>query len=62
MNQTRPEYIARTKIDVIVNDDQVGHSVSELTDRLGSELGVKILVSNILPLDLRTKKAGEGAI
>jgi hypothetical protein len=38
-------------------------TVSELTDRFGSELGVKILVSDIpIPLDLRTKKAGEGAI
>lgn len=37
-------------------------TVSELTDRFGSELGVKIVSDIPIPLDLRTKKAGEGAI
>ena len=55
--ETQAEYIPRTKIDVIVKDDQVEQLVSELTDRLGSELGGKIFVSDIsIAVDLRTKK------
>src|SRR5215472_13315496 len=54
--ETQPEYIPRTKIDVIVKDDQVEQLVSELTDRLGSELGGKIFVSDTsIAVDLRTK-------
>ena len=61
--QTQPEYIPRTKIDIIVKDDQVGQLVSELADRLGSELGGKIFVVDIpIAVDIRTKKTGEDAI
>ena len=61
--QTEPEYILRTKIDVIVKDDQVEQLVLELTDKLGSELGGKIFVSDIpVAVDLRTKKTGVDAI
>ena len=58
--ETQPEYIPRTKIDVIVKDEQL---VSVLTNRLGCELGGKIFVSDISSaVDLRTKKTGDGAI
>jgi nitrogen regulatory protein P-II 1 len=61
--QTQPEYIPRTKIDAIVKDDQVDELVSELTHKLGSELGGKIFVSDIpIAVDLRTKKTGIDAI
>jgi nitrogen regulatory protein P-II 1 len=61
--ETHPEYIPRTKIDAIVKDDQVEQLVSKLTDRLGSELGGKIFVSDIsIAVDLRTKKTGDSAI
>jgi nitrogen regulatory protein P-II 1 len=61
--ETQPEYIPRTKIDVIVKDDQVEQLVSVLTNRLGSELGGKIFVSDIsIAVDLRTKKTGDGAL
>ena len=61
--QTQPEYILRTKIDAIVRDDQVEQLVLELTDKLGSELGGKIFVSDIpVAVDLRTKKTGVDAI
>jgi nitrogen regulatory protein P-II 1 len=61
--ETQPEYIPRTKIDVIVKDDQVEQLLSELTDRLGSELGGKIFVSDTsIAVDLRTKKTGDGAL
>jgi nitrogen regulatory protein PII len=46
-----------------VKDDQVDQLVSELADRLGSELGGKIFVADIpIAVDLRTKKTGEDAI
>jgi nitrogen regulatory protein P-II 1 len=61
--ETQPEYIPRTKIDAIVKDDQIEELVSELTDKLGSELGGKIFVSDIpFAVDLRTKKTGIDAI
>ena len=61
--QTQPEYVPRTKVDVIVKDDQVEQLVSELADKLGSELGGKIFVVDIpIAVDIRTKKTGEDAI
>jgi nitrogen regulatory protein PII len=61
--QTQPEYISRTKVDVIVKDHQVEQLVSTLTERLGSELGGKIFVLDIpIAVDIRTKKTGEDAI
>ena len=63
MEEAQPEYIPRTKIDSIVKDDQVKELVSELTDKLGSEMGGKIFVSDIaIAVDLRTKKTGIDAI
>ena len=59
--ETQPEYIPRTKIDVIVKDDQVEQLVSVLTN--SSQLGGKIFVSDIsIAVDLRTKKTGDSAI
>ncbi|MGB6533737.1 MAG: P-II family nitrogen regulator [Candidatus Nitrosopolaris sp.] len=40
--QTQAEYVARTKVEVIVKDDQIKQLVSELADRLDSKLGGKI--------------------
>jgi nitrogen regulatory protein P-II 1 len=61
--QTQPEYISRTKLDVIVKDHQVEQLVSTLTEKLGSELGGKIFVMDIpIAVDIRTKKTGEDAI
>jgi nitrogen regulatory protein P-II 1 len=61
--QTQPEYISRTKVDVIVKDHQVEQLVSTLTERLGSESGGKIFVMDIpIAVDIRTKKTGEDAI
>ena len=48
--QTQPEYVPRTKVDVIVKDDQVDQLVSELADRMGTELGGKIFVMDIFLL------------
>jgi nitrogen regulatory protein P-II 1 len=61
--ETQPEYIPRTKVDVVVKDHQVEQLISRLTDRLGSELGGKIFVVDIpIAVDIRTKKTGEDAI
>lgn len=61
--QTRPDYIPRTKVEVVVKDEQVEDLISKITDRLGSELGGKIFVVDVsVAVDLRTKKRGEAAI
>jgi nitrogen regulatory protein PII len=61
--QTQAEYVARTKVEVIVKDDQIKQLVSELADRLDSKLGGKVFVLDIpIAVDLRTKKTGEHAI
>ncbi|MFZ0512113.1 MAG: P-II family nitrogen regulator [Candidatus Nitrosopolaris sp.] len=61
--QTQAEYVPRIKVEVIVKDDQVEQLVSELADKLGSELGGKIFVVDIpIAVDIRTKKTGEDAI
>ena len=62
-SQTQPEYIPRTKIEVVVKDEQVEEIISKITDRLGSELGGKIFVVDIpVAVDLATKKRGEEVI
>jgi nitrogen regulatory protein P-II 1 len=45
--QTQAEYVPRTKEEVIIKDDQVEQLVSELADRVGTELGGKIFVMDI---------------
>jgi nitrogen regulatory protein P-II 1 len=62
-SQTQPEYIPRTKVEVVVKDEQVEELISKITDRLGSELGGKIFVVDVLiAVDIATKKRGEDAI
>ena len=61
--QTRPMYIPRTKVEVVVKDHQVEELVSKITDRLSGELGGKIFVSDVtIAVDIRTKKRGDDAI
>jgi nitrogen regulatory protein PII len=61
--QTQPEYISRTKVEVIIKDEQVEELISKLTDRLGGELGGKIFVVDVpIAVDIATKKRGEDAI
>ena len=62
-SQTQPEYIPRTKVEVVVKDEQVEELISKITDRLGSELGGKIFVVDVpIAVDIATKKRGEDAI
>ena len=41
--QVRPDYVPRTKIEVVVKDDQVEDLTSKITDTLGKDLGGKYL-------------------
>jgi nitrogen regulatory protein P-II 1 len=63
-SQIQPEYIPRTKIEVVVKDEQVEEIISKITDRLSStELGGKIFVVDVpIAVDLATKKRGEEVI
>ena len=62
-SQAQPEYIPRTKIEVVVKDEQVEEIISKITDRLSSELGGKIFVVDVpVAVDLATKKRGEEVI
>ena len=61
--QTQPNYIPRTKIEVVVKDQQVDELISKITEKLDSELGGKIFVVDVpIAVDIRTKKTGEDAI
>ena len=61
-----PEYIPRTKVEVVVKDDQVDLLLSKIMDRLGyNEISGKIFVLEVpLTLDIKTgkKKGWESAI
>jgi nitrogen regulatory protein P-II 1 len=62
-SQTQPEYIPRTKVEVVVKDEQVEEIISKITDRLSTELGGKIFVVDVpIAVDLATKKRGEEVI
>ena len=62
-SQTQPEYIPRTKVEVVVKDEQVEEIISKITDRLSSELGGKIFVVDVpIAVDIASKKRGEDAI
>ncbi|MFY9873463.1 MAG: P-II family nitrogen regulator [Candidatus Nitrosopolaris sp.] len=61
--QTQPEYVPRTKVEVVVKDHQLEQLVSKLTNTLGSELGGKIFALDVpIAVDIRTRKTGEDAI
>jgi nitrogen regulatory protein P-II 1 len=62
-SQRQPEYIPRTKVEVVVRDKQVEELISKITDRLSTELGGKIFVVDVpIAVDLATKKRGEDVI
>lgn len=58
-----PEFIPRTKVEVIIRDDQVETLIDRLAERIGDSLGGKIFVSDVnVAVDLTTKNRGESAI
>lgn len=61
--QPRPEYISRTKVEVVVKDNQAAGLVSNLRERLRSTLGGKIFVVDVpVAVDIITNNKGEDAI
>ena len=61
--QTQPEYVQRTKVEVVVKNEQVDELISKITDKLGGEVGGKIFVVDVpIAVDIATKKTGEDAI
>jgi nitrogen regulatory protein P-II 1 len=58
-----PEFIPRTKVEVVIKDDQVEILIDKLTERLGDALGGKVFITDVpVAVDLSTKKSGESAI
>ena len=59
-----PEYIPRTKVEVVVKDNQVDSLLNSIMDRLGTnEISGKIFVLEVpLSFDIMTRKKGESAI
>ena len=59
-----PEYIPRTKVEVIIKDDQLESLINRLAERLGGDaLGGKLFVTDVpVAVDLSTNKRGESAI
>jgi nitrogen regulatory protein P-II 1 len=59
-----PKYIPRTKVEVVVKDDQVDLILGNIIDRLGAnEISGKIFVLEVpLTFDIRTGRKGESAI
>jgi nitrogen regulatory protein P-II 1 len=58
-----PEFIPRTKIEVIIRDDQVETLINRLVERLGDALGGKLFVTDVhIAVDLSTNKRGKSAI
>lgn len=60
----KPEYIARTKVEVIVKDYQVDQIISKLRERLSDETqGGKIFVIDVpIAADISTSHTGEPVI
>jgi nitrogen regulatory protein P-II 1 len=59
-----PEYRPRTKVEVVIKDDQVELLISKLVERLGGDpLGGKIFVTDVHEaVELSTNGRGESAI
>jgi nitrogen regulatory protein P-II 1 len=59
-----PEYIPRTKVEVIIKDDQVESLINKLVERLGGDSqGGKLFITDVpVAVDLSTNKRNESAI
>ena len=59
-----PEYNPRTKIEIVVRDDQPHSLIYKIAEKLrASEIVGKIFVLDVpIALDIRTNKTGESAI
>jgi nitrogen regulatory protein P-II 1 len=62
-SQMQPEYIPRTKVEVVVKDDQVEEMISTMVQKLRSDLGGKIFVVDVpIAVDIGTENRGTLAI
>jgi nitrogen regulatory protein P-II 1 len=59
-----PEYVPRTKVEVIIKDDQLESLINKLVEILsGDSLAGKLFVSVVsVAVDLASAKRGESAI
>jgi nitrogen regulatory protein P-II 1 len=61
--QYAPEFIPRTKVEVIIKDDQVEELINKFIEKSGDTLGGKIFVTDVqTAVDLSSKQRGESAI
>ena len=61
--ETPPEYISRTKVEVVIKNEQLEELMSGLREKLRGGQGGKIFVEDVRDaIDIPTDKRGEGAI
>ncbi|MGD9535234.1 MAG: P-II family nitrogen regulator [Candidatus Nitrosocosmicus sp.] len=61
--QYTPEFIRRTKVEIVVKDEVVEKIVNTLLDTLSDKIGGKIFISDIQEaISIRTKARGDSAI
>ena len=61
--QYTPEFVPRTKIEIVVRDDVVDKLINNLLDVLSDKIGGKIFITEAQEaIDIRTKARGESAI
>jgi nitrogen regulatory protein P-II 1 len=61
--QYTPEFIPRTKFEVIIKDDQVENLIDRLVEKLGDTLGGKLFITDVpVVVDLSSNMRGESAI
>ncbi|MFZ0554717.1 MAG: P-II family nitrogen regulator [Nitrososphaeraceae archaeon] len=62
--QYTPEFIPRTKVEVIIKDDQVENLINKLVESFGGDtLGGKLFITDVpIVVDLSTNTRGESAI
>jgi nitrogen regulatory protein P-II 1 len=59
----KPEFIPRTKVEVVVKDEQVEALIKTLREKLGDNIGGKIFVTDVaMVVDLTTGNREESAI
>lgn len=58
-----PEFVPRTKVEVVVKDSVVDKIVNSLLDNLSDKIGGKIFITEVHEaISIRTKARGESAI
>ena len=59
----KPEFIPRTKVEVVVKDEQVEDLIKNMREKLGDKIGGKIFVTDVaMAVDLTTGNREESAI